>query len=88
MTPRADRIFLFSQLGVSITLNGFSAAVGVYTITLYGDGSRQALVNSVAYGHQGICLAWIGRLGAAEIREISVYFYSISHCPPTGAAET
>jgi hypothetical protein len=29
MTPRVERIFLFTQLGVSITLNGLSAAVGV-----------------------------------------------------------
>ncbi len=57
-------------------------------ITLYGDGSRQALFNSVAYGHQGICPAWIDRLSAAEIREISVYVYSISHRPPTGAAKS
>jgi len=48
-------------------------------ITLYGDGSRDALFLSIAYGRQGVCPAWIKKLGAAGIREIAVYVYSISH---------
>jgi cytochrome c oxidase cbb3-type subunit III len=49
------------------------------TITLYGDGSRSALYQSIAYGRQGVCPAWIKKLSAAGIRETAVYVYSISH---------
>jgi cytochrome c oxidase cbb3-type subunit 3 len=48
-------------------------------ITLYGDGSRNALYMSIAYGRQGVCPAWINRAGAASIRELALYVYSISH---------
>jgi cytochrome c oxidase cbb3-type subunit 3 len=48
-------------------------------ITLYGDGSRDALYQSIAYGRQGVCPAWIKKLSAAGIRETAVYVYSISH---------
>ncbi len=48
-------------------------------ITLYGDGSREALSLSISYGRHGICPAWIGRMRAAGIRETAVYVYSLSH---------
>lgn len=48
-------------------------------ITLYGDGSRDALHMSIAYGRQGVCPAWINRASAASIRELALYVYSISH---------
>jgi len=48
-------------------------------ITLYGDGSRQSLTMSISYGRAGICPAWAGRLNAAEIRELAVFVYSLSH---------
>jgi cytochrome c oxidase cbb3-type subunit III len=48
-------------------------------ITLYGDGSRDALHMSIAYGRQGVCPAWIKRASAASIRELALYVYSISH---------
>jgi len=47
--------------------------------TLYGDGSRDALYQSIAYGRQGVCPAWIKKLSAAAIRETAVYVRSISH---------
>jgi cytochrome c oxidase cbb3-type subunit III len=47
--------------------------------TLYGDGSRSALYQSIANGRQGVCPAWIKKLSAAGIRETAVYVYSISH---------
>lgn len=47
-------------------------------ITLYGDGSRDALYVSIAYGRQGVCPAWINRLGAASIRELALYAHSLS----------
>jgi cytochrome c oxidase cbb3-type subunit III len=48
-------------------------------VTLYGDGSRESLYLSIAYGRQGVCPAWINRAGAASIRELALYVYSISH---------
>ncbi|HTD73511.1 MAG TPA: c-type cytochrome [Steroidobacteraceae bacterium] len=48
-------------------------------ITLYGDGSREALFMSIAYGRQGVCPAWIKRLNPAGIRELALYVHSISH---------
>ena len=48
-------------------------------VTLYGDGSREALHMSIAYGRQGVCPAWSNRAGAASIRELALYVYSISH---------
>jgi cytochrome c oxidase cbb3-type subunit 3 len=48
-------------------------------ITLYGDGSREALYLSIAYGRQGVCPAWVKKMSAADIRETAVYVYSISH---------
>jgi cytochrome c oxidase cbb3-type subunit 3 len=48
-------------------------------VTLYGDGGREALIDSVANGRQGICPAWINRLNPATIREIALYVYMLSH---------
>jgi cytochrome c oxidase cbb3-type subunit 3 len=48
-------------------------------ITLYGDGSRDALFLSIAYGRQGVCPAWVRQLSPAAIRELALYVYSISH---------
>ena len=48
-------------------------------ITLYGDGSRDALRMSISYGRQGVCPAWINRASAASTRELALYVYSISH---------
>ncbi|MDP8984587.1 MAG: c-type cytochrome [Pseudomonadota bacterium] len=56
-------------------------------ITLYGDGGRQALFDSIAYGRQGVCPAWIGKITAAGIREIALYVYSLSHQEPARAAQ-
>jgi cytochrome c oxidase cbb3-type subunit 3 len=48
-------------------------------VTLYGDGGRDALFLSLAYGRQGVCPAWIGTMSAAGIRETAAYVYSMSH---------
>ncbi|MEA3134141.1 MAG: cytochrome c oxidase cbb3-type subunit [Gammaproteobacteria bacterium] len=48
-------------------------------ITLYGDGSRQALFMSIANGRQGMCPAWVGQISATGIRELALYVYSLSH---------
>ena len=47
-------------------------------ITLYGDGSRDALAMSLSYGRHGICPAWIGRITAAGIREVAVYVFTVA----------
>ena len=48
-------------------------------ITLYGDGSRESLWMSIAYGRHGICPAWVRRIGPAGIREVALFVYSLSH---------
>jgi cytochrome c oxidase cbb3-type subunit 3 len=53
-------------------------------ITLYGDGSRESLSMSIAYGRHGMCPAWTARMSAAGIREVALFVYSLSH--PQGAA--
>jgi cytochrome c oxidase cbb3-type subunit 3 len=53
-------------------------------ITLYGDGSREALALSIAYGRHGICPAWTARISPAGIREVALFVYSLSH--PRGPA--
>jgi cytochrome c oxidase cbb3-type subunit 3 len=52
-------------------------------ITLYGDGSREALTMSISYGRHGMCPAWVGRMAPAGIREVPLFVYSLSH--PHGA---
>lgn len=49
------------------------------SVTLYGDGSRESLSMSISYGRAGICPAWIDRLSAAQIRELAVFVYTLSH---------
>jgi cytochrome c oxidase cbb3-type subunit III len=48
-------------------------------VTLYGDGSRGALFESIADGRQGVCPAFINRLDVAAIREVALYVYTLSH---------
>src|SRR5882757_2335883 len=66
----------------SMDLRG-DAAIGVPNlidnITLYGDGSRQALFTSIANGRGGVCPAWVGQISPAGIRELALYVYSLSH---------
>jgi cytochrome c oxidase cbb3-type subunit 3 len=61
-------------------------AIGAPTLIgksfLYGDGSRAALADSITYGRQGLCPAWIGRLAPARIREVSLYVYALQR--PSG----
>jgi cytochrome c oxidase cbb3-type subunit III len=54
-------------------------------ITLYGDGSRESLAMSIAYGRHGICPAWVTRISPAGIRELAVFVYSLSHPRTRGA---
>jgi cytochrome c oxidase cbb3-type subunit 3 len=49
------------------------------TIWLTGDGSRDALLNTIARGAARMCPAWAGVLSAAEVRAVAVYVHSLSH---------
>jgi cytochrome c oxidase cbb3-type subunit 3 len=55
---------------------------------LYG-GDRQSLFRSVNDGRHGLCPAWIGRLNAVQIRELSIFLYTTvrraPQVPPTTA---
>jgi cytochrome c oxidase cbb3-type subunit 3 len=57
-------------------------AIGAPNLTdniwLYGDGSRDSIYNSVAYGHAGSCPAWISRLPPVTIRSLAVYVRNLS----------
>jgi cytochrome c oxidase cbb3-type subunit 3 len=55
-------------------------------ITLYGDGSRESLAMSIAYGRHGICPAWVTRISPAGIREVALFVYSLSHPGDWGRA--
>jgi cytochrome c oxidase cbb3-type subunit 3 len=48
-------------------------------ITLYGDGSRATLFDSIANGRQGICPTWINELSAVALRDVASYVFSLSH---------
>jgi cytochrome c oxidase cbb3-type subunit 3 len=58
-------------------------AIGAPNLTdqiwLFGDGSADAIADSIERGHAGSCPAWVGRLSSARILEISLYVYSLSH---------
>jgi cytochrome c oxidase cbb3-type subunit 3 len=54
-------------------------------INLYGDGSREALADSISNGRQGVCPGWIGKISPAAIRITALYVYSLAHAP-AGAA--
>jgi cytochrome c oxidase cbb3-type subunit 3 len=45
---------------------------------LYGDGSRQSLMDVIAYGRRGICPAWSDRLRPSTIRAIAIYLHNRS----------
>lgn len=54
-------------------------------VTLYGNGDRNALYESIANGRQGVCPSWIGLLSPLKIREVTLYVYMLSHpVPPRG----
>jgi len=55
-------------------------------VTLYGDGSRQSLFDSIAYGRSGVCPAWDRKLSPLAIREVAVHVFSLSHIAPLDAA--
>lgn len=50
-------------------------------VSIYGDGGKKALYDSIALGRGGVCPSWILELPAAAVREVSIYVYSLSHHP-------
>jgi cytochrome c oxidase cbb3-type subunit 3 len=67
-------------------------AIGAPNLTdriwLYGDGGREAIAYSIAYGRQGMCPAWSGKLSPLRLREVSLHVYALSHraTPPSAKA--
>jgi cytochrome c oxidase cbb3-type subunit 3 len=55
-------------------------AIGAPDLTdrvwLYGDGSREAIRESIEYGRAGVCPGWKDRLTSAEIRSVALYVHS------------
>jgi cytochrome c oxidase cbb3-type subunit 3 len=51
-------------------------------VWLYGDGSREAIYQSIYYGRQGVCPAWIDKLSPETIRALAVYLYGVSRAAP------
>jgi cytochrome c oxidase cbb3-type subunit 3 len=50
-------------------------------VWMYG-GTREALTRSVSDGRHGLCPAWIDKLDPADVRELAVYLYQVSHRGP------
>jgi cytochrome c oxidase cbb3-type subunit 3 len=46
---------------------------------LYGAGTREDLIRSIAHGHAGICPGWSGSPDAASVRALAIYIYIRSH---------
>ncbi len=78
---------IFGDRGGCFDCHGADAkgdpAVGVPDLTdaiwLSGDGSRDALYNTIARGSAGMCPAWLGTLDARALRATAVYVHSLSH---------
>jgi cytochrome c oxidase cbb3-type subunit 3 len=54
---------------------------------LYGDGSRKWIYDSIAFGLDGYCPAWEGRLAPETIRSIAVYLHSILKKPEPASSK-
>jgi cytochrome c oxidase cbb3-type subunit 3 len=82
---RGDRVY--HKNGFCFDCHGGSgrgdSAIGAPDLTdavwLSGDGSLEAITETVAHGLEGICPEWIDRLPPATIRSIAVYVNSVSH---------
>lgn len=80
---RGKRIFSDVTKGNCIDCHGTDAkgdsAIGAPDLTdavwLRGDGSRQAIWDSIAYGLTGRCPAWIAELPPETIRALAVYVH-------------
>jgi cytochrome c oxidase cbb3-type subunit III len=83
---RGSKIFHSGDRGVCWDCHGEDAkgdtAIGAPDLTdaiwLYGDGSRQSIYESIAYGRAGTCPAWIARLPPETIRALAVYVHFAS----------
>jgi cytochrome c oxidase cbb3-type subunit 3 len=83
---RGKKLFYNQSRGLCWDCHGDHAqgdpAIGAPNLTdniwLYGDGSRQSIWTSIAYGRSGSCPAWIGKLDYATITAIAVYTRRLS----------
>jgi cytochrome c oxidase cbb3-type subunit 3 len=81
---RGKRLFSDVTKGNCIDCHGIDAkgdsAIGAPDLTdaiwLRGDGSRQAISDSIAYGLSGRCPAWIAELSPVTIRALAVYVHN------------
>jgi len=81
---RGKHLFYEPTKGNCIDCHGTDAkgdsAIGAPDLTdkiwLRGDGSRQSVADSIAYGLTGRCPAWITQLSSAEARAVAVYVYA------------
>ena len=89
---RGKRIFYDVNKGNCIDCHGTDAkgdsAIGAPDLTdaiwLRGDGSRQAISDSIAYGLSGRCPAWIAELSPVTVRALAVYVHNTA----AGSGET
>jgi len=81
---RGKRIFSDVNKGNCIDCHGTDAkgdsAIGAPDLTdaiwLRGDGSRQSISDSIAYGLSGRCPAWIAELSPETVRALAVYIHN------------
>lgn len=81
---RGKRIFYDVTKGNCVDCHGTDAkgdsAIGAPDLTdkiwLRGDGSRQSVSDSIAYGLTGRCPAWNTQLSPEEARAVAVYVYT------------
>jgi cytochrome c oxidase cbb3-type subunit 3 len=83
---RGKRIFRDTNKGNCTDCHGSDAkgdsAIGAPDLTdaiwLRGDGSRQSIEDSIAYGLAGRCPAFTTELSPVTVRAIAVYVHSVS----------
>jgi cytochrome c oxidase cbb3-type subunit 3 len=78
---------IFADRGACYDCHGRDArgddSIGAPNLTdriwLYGDGSDASIFRTIASGRAGVCPAWVGRLSPAQVRQVALYVYAISH---------
>jgi cytochrome c oxidase cbb3-type subunit 3 len=94
---RGSRIFRDPSKGNCVDCHGPDAkgdsAIGAPDLTdgiwLRGDGSRQSIEDTVAYGLAGHCPAWFTKLSPVTIRAVAVFVYATAaeHAPSSGRSK-
>jgi cytochrome c oxidase cbb3-type subunit 3 len=90
---RGGRVFHDRAKGLCWDCHGADAkgdiAIGAPDLTdavwLYGEGTQEGIRTSIAFGRDGRCPAWTGRLSAVTVRSLAVYVYTLSHHGAAGS---